>query len=338
MAAQNDLAARLQRVWYAGARPPWWTRILAGMFAALSALRRGLYRLGLLRIHGISLPVIVVGNIAVGGSGKTPFVMALGEALRARGWRPGVVSRGYGRRLAGVVRVHGKSAADEVGDEPLLMAQRTGLPVAVASRRVEAARLLAQSGEVDVLIADDGLQHYALHRDLEIALIDGRRGLGNGRLLPAGPLRERAERLRRCDGVVGMLAAPATPAVDWVCEGSMGDTSRLHDGVAGTLAAFRGRTIHAVAGIADPARFFDGLRQAGIDIIEHAYSDHHVYEASELASLRDATVLTTEKDAVKLGGLAGADWWQVRWAVAVPDGLVELIHARLLTMGSRSRG
>ena len=281
------------------------------LMRALVALRRGLYRMRLLRSEHPGIPVIVVGNLAVGGTGKTPLVHWLADSLRAQGWRPGIVSRGYGGKAAQYpCEVQSDSTAAEVGDEPLLLKQLTGVPVVVDPQRVRAARYLRESG-CDIVISDDGLQHYALRRDIEIVVIDAVRQFGNGWLLPAGPLRELPARLRSVSLVVGNgasipgLAPHEMRLVPQQCLPVAGV------GATKPLSAFTGERVHAVAGIGNPGRFFASLRAAGLRVIEHPFPDHHAYQAADLP-WQDAPVLMTEKDAVKCAGFAGPQHWFVR--------------------------
>lgn len=290
---------------------------LAWLYAAVLWIRG----LVVARPAGPPVPVIVVGNVTVGGVGKTPVVAWLADHLRAAGWRVGIISRGYGRATRGL-RVHRPGMtldASELGDEPAMLAERLGVPVAVAERRVDAVMALAPS--VDVLIADDGLQHVGLGRSLEIAVVDGQRGLGNGRLLPAGPLRESARRLAHCDLVLlrdptpvvaeriarhGVVASAFSIEAGGVrrLDGQPHDRTRLSD--------WRGARVHAVAGIGWPARFFDTLRAAGIDVIAHPFADHHTFTAEDLRFGETGPVLMTAKDAIKCRPIAsqiGADHW-----------------------------
>lgn len=337
MTRAHRLQAWLERRWY-GAAPAGFLSgmllaLLASLFAGLSALRRALYRRGWLASAACAVPVVVVGNIAVGGSGKTPFIIALAEALRRRGWKPGVISRGYGRSGVDAVRVHAEHAAEQVGDEPLLIARTTGVPVAVASRRIDAARLLMHDTDIDVLLSDDGMQHYALRRDVEIALIDGQRGLGNARLMPAGPLREPVGRLERCDWVFALGAAVEAAPRARVYHGSLGRARRLHDGVEAELETFRGRRVAALAGIADPERFFRALEAQGIEVERWPFPDHHAFSASELQALAGARVLMTEKDAARIDPRiepgADRDWWSVAWTIELPADFVGELDTRL---------
>lgn len=278
------------------------------LFGALVALRRQLYRLGLLSSWRAPVPVVVVGNISVGGTGKTPLTLWLAGFLRDHGYHPGIVSRGYGGQAANVQAVRSDSRAGEVGDEPLLLARRSGCPVWVGRDRPAAARaLLAAHPECDVLLCDDGLQHYALARDLEIA-VGGWRSLGNGRLLPAGPLRETPARLRQVDLIVSRDGeAEAGEHVQQLVPGAL---RSLHD-PARTVPPreLPAAGLHAVAGIGQPQRFFDSLRQLGLEFTPHIFPDHHAYGPADLQFASAAAVLMTEKDAVKCSEFARPDWW-----------------------------
>ncbi len=286
------------------------------VFFLVVALRRRLYRGGVLARERLPVPVIVVGNITVGGSGKTPLILWLVDALRRRGRRPGVVSRGYGGGVDGVGEVEPDSVAELVGDEPLLIRRRAGCPVFVGRDRVAAGNaLLARHSDCDVILCDDGLQHYRLARDVEIAVLD-RRGLWNGWPLPAGPLREPESRLRTVDAVV---------ANDWSGPAGFrmtlaGDSFQLLNGAASRPAAeLAGLRLHAVAGIGEPQRFFDHLAGLGLGFEAHAFADHHRFVAADLAFDGDA-ILTTEKDAVKFGLLAALPVWVLPvTAVVAPD-------------------
>lgn len=318
----------LERRWYGDAAPGFVLRGLSAVFARIARTRRADFVSGRKPGERAGLPVIVVGNLAVGGAGKTPLTIALVEALRERGFSPGVISRGYGRDdVASVHRVAVSDDAQMAGDEPLLIARRTNAPVAVAARRIEAARVLAASKEVDVLIADDGLQHYALARDVEILVVDGRRRFGNGRLLPAGPLREPIERANACDFIVvngGQAQGDEVPM-----QLALSQAIALRDGEFAPLVQFAGEKVHAVAGIGDPERFFTALRAAGVKAIPHAFADHHAFTAADL-DFRDAgPVLMTEKDAVKCAAFAQPNWYAVPVRAQLPDFFFDAV-ARLV--------
>ncbi|PZQ18581.1 MAG: tetraacyldisaccharide 4'-kinase [Rhodanobacter denitrificans] len=325
-------AAGLQRIWYHSAAAPWWLSALVPVYRLLRWLHRMPYRLGWRRATRLPVPVVVVGNLTVGGSGKTPLVIALVEALRARGWRPGVVSRGYGGRARAPRLLDAQPAPADVGDEPALIRGRTAAPVAVGRDRVAAARLLLAEG-VDVVIADDGLQNPALARDLEICVIDGERRFGNGRLLPAGPLREPLTRLatlpwRVCNG--GTALAGETPMR------LHGDRAvNLASGQARPLADFAGRSVHAVAGIGHPERFFAALRASGLDVQAHPFPDHHAYRPADLAFGDGLPVLMTEKDAVKCAVFADETQWSVPVDADLPADFVEALAATLAALRAR---
>lgn len=317
-------APRTPPWWFGDAPVPWPTRLLAPVYAALVAARCRLYRRGVLRRHGVAVPVIVVGNLAAGGAGKTPLTLALVERLRREGWRPGVASRGYGRSDTAPRWVLADTPVEQGGDEPVLIARRAAVPVRVDRDRVAAARALVEAG-CDVVVCDDGLQHYRLERDIEIEVIDGARRYGNGRMMPAGPLREPAARGRACDfrvvnlghGGQGAVAPGTGRAADAPAAGATGfgewpmhlrtrSVLPLAGGRPRPLSAFSGLRVHAVAGIGNPGRFFDTLRAAGIGVVPHAFADHHAYQPADLDFGNDLAVLMTEKDAVKCAAFADA--------------------------------
>lgn len=281
-------------------------RPLAACHGAVLALRRLLYALGGWRIEAAPVPVIVVGNLVAGGAGKTPTVMALVEVLRRAGWTPGVISRGHGRQGTAPAAVRADSSAGEVGDEPLLIHRRSGAPVWVARRRIDAARsLCAAHPQVDVLVADDGLQHLALARALQLIVFD-ERGIGNGRLLPAGPLRQPMPRHVPVNShVLYNAAQPSTPWPGSVAQRRLAGAVSLADwwqgrpATADALQALRGRPLLAVAGMAAPLRFFDMLRAEGLTLDTLALDDHHAFDTLPWPT-GTPDVLVTEKDAVKL--------------------------------------
>lgn len=322
----------LEQRWYGGRAPNFLLRGLSALFARLVAARRRRFLAASTggsnqQAQGAGVPVIIVGNLAVGGAGKTPLVIALVEALRERGYRPGVISRGYGRGTNQLRRVRLDSTPLEVGDEPLLIARRTAAPVAVAARRIDAARLLVASGEVDVLIGDDGLQHYGLARDLEILVIDGQRRFGNELLLPAGPLRESAARAKSCDFIVCNGGDPQAGEVPMRLK--LQQALPLSGGAARTLASFAGERVHAAAGIGHPERFFSALRTFGINVVPHAFADHHDYVSNDLNFGDDAVVLMTEKDAVKCADFARPNWYAVPVDAVLPESFFDAVTARL---------
>jgi tetraacyldisaccharide 4'-kinase len=312
------VARALTELWYGKARGAALLAPVGWLYGALMTLRRGAYAAGLLRRHTIGCPVVVVGNLTVGGSGKTPLVAWLAGELSGRGYHVGIVSRGYGSQSREPRLVGSTATWQEVGDEPLLLARRTGCSTAVGVDRVATARLLKMQG-CDVIVSDDGLQHLRLAADYRIVVVDGARGFGNRRVLPAGPLREPLAGLACADAIIVNGAAP--------------DAAQLHGARAGTpllemrlvpahavglvsgarrpLTEFRATPVHAVAGIGHPGRFFHMLRGIGLQVIEHAFADHHPLGPEEVEFADELPVLMTEKDAVKCTGFANARLWSV---------------------------
>ena len=326
-----SLAERLQAIWYGNESPPIWLRALVPIYAGLRGLNYLPYRVGLRTPSRLPVPVIVVGNLSVGGSGKTPLVLALIDALRTRGWNPGVVSRGYGGSATMPMRVDDDSDPVVVGDEPCLIRQRSRAPVAVARRRVEAGRLLLGdvNGNVpDVLITDDGLQHTALARDVEICVIDGVRRFGNGRLLPAGPLREPLERLDQIDFRVANGGIPAAGEIAMQLRVDSVECL-LEPDLRTPLAKYAGQHVHAVAGIGNPDRFFRQLRDAGLAVIEHPFPDHHAFQPSDLEFDVDLPVLMTEKDAIKCRAFANDRTHVVAVTALLPESFFDDLVLRL---------
>jgi tetraacyldisaccharide 4'-kinase len=331
-----NFSSRLVAAWY-GPRLTVLAVALAPLslvFATLAALRRAMFRSGFLKSQRLAVPVVVIGNIVAGGSGKTPLTAALCRALAERGWRPGIVSRGHGRQSVGddiPLIVAPDSEAGLVGDEPVLLA-RSGFPVAVARDRVAAGRaLLAAYPECNVVVADDGLQHYWLARDVEIAVVDASRGLGNGWPLPSGPLREPRGRLEEVDAVVALVVA-GTPA-PWIVPNAYvmtlaGDIFRrvADPTVTCRAPAFAGPFVHAVAGIGNPGRFFQQLAAMGIAATGHAFPDHHRFAAADLDLPGARAILMTEKDAVKCAVFADERCWYLPVRAHIEPALVARVE------------
>lgn len=323
---------RLDRLWYGRSLLSLLLAPLGLLYGVLMRLRRLAYRVGYLRSTRVAVPVIVIGNVAVGGTGKTPLVIWLAEGLRRAGRRPGIVSRGYGGGARDWPRaVTADSDPREVGDEPVLIARRSGCPVMVDPNRVRAAEALLATRRCDIVIADDGLQHYALARDIEIAVVDAVRRHGNGRCLPAGPLREPLTRLRAVDLVMvngGARAAECNFQLVGDVAVSLGSRQAPRP-----LADFSGQTVHAVAGIGRPERFFEHLRAHGLLVITHAFPDHHAFGAADILFDDHLPVLMTEKDAVKCRGFAAAVHWYVPVSARVDDAcerrMRQLLETRL---------
>jgi tetraacyldisaccharide 4'-kinase len=306
---------------------------LSVLFRAVVALRRFAYARSIFRTVRVGVPVVIVGNVTVGGTGKTPLVLWLTAFLSDQGFRPGIVSRGYGAAEREPSAVTPDSDPARVGDEPVLLAQRSGCPVWIGRDRVAAASgLLAANGDCNVIVSDDGLQHYRLGRDVELAVIDGSRKLGNGWMLPAGPLREPASRLREMDAIVingGTRAADSSRrAVSSKLEGHV---FRNLLNPAHTVCAefFKLQRVHAVAGIGNPSRFFEHLQALGLDFEAHAFADHHAFSARDLQFASCDAIVMTEKDAVKCAAFATEAQWALR-VDAVPDAALGKLILRKL--------
>ncbi len=278
------------------------------LYTAIVSMRRLAYASGILPVQHVSVPVIVVGNITVGGNGKTPLIIWLTEFLKDKGFQPGVVSRGYG----GTVKqwpqqVRPDSDPAFVGDEPVLIAQRTLCPIAISPDRYSAAKALIEYTECDVLLCDDGLQHYGLNRDIEIVVTDGNRRFGNGRCLPAGPLREPVGRLKTVD----MVVSNGSEAInEYLMEYiTLKPRSLKNEEQECDIESFAGQSVHAIAAIGNPDRFFLFLRSRQINIIKHIFPDHYQYQPEDLLFDDDLPVVMTEKDAVKCRRFAGDNFW-----------------------------
>lgn len=302
---------------------------LTALFCLLVWVRRLAYRLGWLKSQRLGVPVIVVGNISVGGTGKTPLIVWLAKQCLEMGLRPGIILRGYGGTAGKTPRqVTASSRPDEVGDEAVMLRRRTGCPVYVGSVRVETGRRLLAEQEVDLILSDDGLQHYALWRDLEIVVVDGERRFGNGLCLPAGPLRESPSRLQHADLViVNGTSRQGEHAMRIEADRAVS----LSDGSSRPLTSFDSAPLHALAGIGHPERFFASLRRAGLQPVCHPFPDHHPYTAGELQAFSGGTVIMTEKDGVKCEQFSQPGLWYVP-ASAEPD---EAFRRTIVTMINR---
>ncbi|HWH49008.1 MAG TPA: tetraacyldisaccharide 4'-kinase [Burkholderiales bacterium] len=305
---------------------------LAALFRLSTALRRSAYRIGLLRAERLPVPVIVVGNITAGGTGKTPLTLWLCGFLAEQGFKPGIVSRGY-RGRARLLAVTADSDPAAAGDEPVLLALRSRRPVWIGRDRVAAARaLLAANPGCDVIVCDDGLQHYRLRRDVEVVVLDGSRGLGNGLPLPAGPLREAPTRLRSVDAVVingsGDRGPRIAPRFQMSLEGSQFHNVLNPDHTAGA-AEFQGRRLHALAGIGNPLRFFEHLQRLGLSFTAHAFADHHPFSPADLEFEDADEIIMTEKDAIKCQRFARENHWSLSVDAAVDPAFGQLILKRL---------
>ncbi len=296
----------VHKIWYENHWLQWLLWPLSWLFGMISSMRRMSFSSGLNKQITLSVPVIIVGNITAGGSGKTPMVIHLIELLRAQGYTPGVVSRGYGAKVEGVVTVTEHHTPEQVGDEPAMIFARTKVPMVVGAKRVNAAHALLNIADVDVIISDDGLQHYALGRDIEIAILDGERRLGNQKLIPAGPLREPVSRLSSVDFVV--INGGHASISEFLMTLEPSAPIALKPDHKSLLKSDR---IVAMAGIGNPQRFFNTLIQSGYDCFQtHEFADHQAYHQDALSQLAiDKPLIMTEKDAIKCKQFAQSNWW-----------------------------
>ncbi len=320
--------------------------LLSYVFGFLSLVRRALYQINCLKTQQLKVPVIVVGNISVGGTGKTPLVIWLTAQLQLAGHTPGIISRGFGAEHQSDVRaVYATSLASEVGDEPVLMAQRTNCPVFVSANRVLAGQALLQAHpQCDVLISDDGLQHYQLGRSVEIAVIDSGRLFGNGCLLPAGPLREPVTRLKSV-GIIVMNGVACTSLAlnnTFTMQMQAGDFVNVANrNITASANEFKGKNIKAVAGIGHPARFFQQLTALGLSFTSQAYPDHYAFKAGDFDLTNADIVLMTEKDAVKCQAFSHNRLADQLWFLPVeanftePEKLMTLVLQKLANSNIR---
>ncbi len=324
----QNLKQKLSNSWYQ--QSTWWTYLLLPLtlfFSFIVHLRHFLYKKRFKAVNKLNAPVIVVGNITVGGTGKTPLVIYLAELLVTKGYRPGIVSRGYGGQNKRWSIVTKNSDPAQVGDEALLLVDRTHCPVIIGRNRVIAAKALLAHYGCDIIISDDGLQHYALARDIEIAVIDGVRRFGNGFLLPAGPLRESIKRLSSVDFVV-------TNGKNMLNEFSMElDVNKLYNlqqpNLTLDLLTLKGKKVHAVAGIGHPQRFFTLLQDAGLNIIPHTFSDHYAFKASDVDFHDQFMVIMTEKDATKCKSFKNERLWCLSVTASLSTNFADNLLERL---------
>ncbi len=299
---------------------------LSWLYTLVIVLRRLGYQSGLIAVNQIDAPVIIVGNITVGGTGKTPLVIWLADYFKSKGFKPGIVSRGYGGKLSGKTQqVRPDSDPLLVGDEPVLIAKRTACPVAVAVKRRKAAEELIEYCDCNLILCDDGMQHYSLGRDIEIAVIDGQRRFGNRHCLPAGPLREPISRLKTVDFVVSKYIAGRH---EYKMEYSYGDLISLTDPTKTIpVASLADQSVHAIAGIGNPDRYFSYLRNKKLKLIMHELPDHHVFTAADIKFNDGLPVVMTEKDAVKCTAYATEQHWYLPITATLPDSFTYRLDA-----------
>ena len=314
-----------------------WTQSLkplSAIFAWGVTKRRSAYREGRRKVWKAPVPVLVVGNICVGGVGKTPLVAELCAILSQQGWRPGVVSRGYGGKASSYpYRVTDISQAQECGDEPLLLHRKTGCPVVVAPERVSAGQYLLKETDCNLIISDDGLQHYALARDIELAVVDGSRGLGNGQMIPAGPLREPEKRLNEVDFLLVNGTGFVSNRPSWEMNLQPGQLVNLVSKEQLSADALVGQgPVHAVAGIGNPKRFFESLGNLGYTLETHEFRDHHPFEAKDIWFGDSRPVIMTEKDAVKCDDFANQNCWYLQVTAQLEMGFDRELLAQLAAL------
>ena len=321
----NFLYKWIHKVWYENAISGLILIPFSGIYLIIIKFKEFLYRCNFLLSNKVKVPVIIIGNITAGGTGKTPIVIWLANELKIRGYSPGIISRGYGGRkvnLPTIVDI--ESDPSIVGDEPILIARRSRCPVAVDTNRVRSSMMLIENG-VDVIISDDGLQHTQLQRDFEICVIDGSLGFGNYRLIPSGPLRELPSRLRKVDQILVNGKNNFQNSESFELEAL--DANRLNGTLCKPLSSFKDKTVHAVAGIGNPRRFFELLKSFKINIIEHSFRDHAVFNAEDLNFDDQLEILMTEKDAVKIGKNIDDKFWFIPVEVSMEKSTsADLIH------------
>jgi len=313
----KSIEETFENIWYGHHPAALGLKPLAWLYCGIGAARKAAYTSGLLSSYKAEVPVVVVGNITSGGTGKTPLVIWLVEYFRSLGYQPGVVARGYrGRAKSWPQQVRPDSDPVVVGDEPIVIARRAGCPVAVGPRRGEAVAALLEHADCDIVISDDGLQHYALERSYEIVVLDGIRRIGNGNFLPAGPLRESAARLDSVDLVVtNGIAARGEFAMKYVAEYAQ----NIRTGEQIALEEFADKEVHGVAGIANPQRFYSMLRAKGFRVTPHSFRDHAWFRKSDFDFADQRPILMTEKDAVKCEHLGLSECWFVPIAAELPE-------------------
>jgi len=327
---QKLIAKFLNEVWYKDHFVGTWLMPLSFIFTDVAKFRRWLYKKGFKPVEKLPVPVIIVGNITLGGTGKTPLVIYLVQQLKQRGFKPAVISRGYGGQAeTWPLLVTADSDALQVGDEPLLIAQQADCPVAVGPVRADSARLLLANEACDVIISDDGLQHYALHRDIEIVVIDGIRRFGNNFCLPSGPLREPQERIQEVDFVICNGGEAEENEILMQLEGAY--AVNMHNRERKSLTEFKTLNCHALAGIGNPQRFFDLLNKSGLDCQVHSFPDHYAYSEKDICYKGAEAILMTEKDAVKCLSFASSQHWYVPVQAKLESQFIENLVTPLRT-------
>lgn len=314
--------------WYKTHPLRWLLWPLSVLYCAIICLRRTLYKIGFYKQHHLNVPVIIVGNISVGGTGKTPLVIWLAKQLKDAGFRPGIISRGYGGKAEYYPQsVTPLSDPRVVGDEPIIISRQSECPMMVAPKRVDAAKQLLEQFDCNIIIADDGLQHYALGRDIEIVVVDSQRLFGNEYCLPAGPLREPLSRLNQIDFIV---YNGSTNSAEYAMTTSQGQAiNLLNPNIRRELNSFNKKTVHSIAGIGNPTRFFKQLTRHGITLMPHEFADHHPYSEDDLEFNDDLDILMTEKDAVKCQHFAKKNMWYIPIEASISGKLEQHLFTKL---------
>ncbi len=318
----------LSRLHYSKSLFPLLLLPLSAIFFLISFARKYLYRFNFLKSYKLKVPVVIVGNISLGGTGKTPLVIHLANELKKNGYHPGIVSRGYGSRAIGATEVNQKSNTDEVGDEPILIQKHTRMPVFVSKDRVMAAQALVKKyKKIDVILSDDGIQHYRLMRDIEVLVIDGTRKFGNGYLLPAGPLREPIYKLNDVDAIV--CNHKKVIGDSYLMKYKREFLINLKTNQAISLNKVRLRNIHAIAGIGNPDLFFNDLKSLGLVFDSSAYKDHYRFTKKDFKTMNGKNIIMTEKDAVKCEKFAQDKFWYVPVSVEIDSKFIDVILKKL---------
>jgi len=301
---------------------------LSAIFFLIFFIRKYLYQFNFLKSFKLNVPVIVIGNITLGGTGKTPLIIHLAKELKKNGYHPGIISRGYGARSISATEVNQKSDIDEVGDEPILIQKHTHMPVFVSKDRVMAATVLIKKHKkIDVILSDDGIQHYRLMRDVEVLVIDGTRGFGNGYLLPAGPLRELKHKLNDVDAIV----CNHKKVIDgsYLMKYKSKFLVNLKTKQKIPLSKVRLSNIHAIAGIGNPDRFFNDLKSLGLVFNSSAYQDHYRFTKKDFKTMGGKNIIMTEKDAVKCEKFAQDNFWYLPVDVDINSKFTNVILKKL---------
>ncbi|MBL10124.1 MAG: tetraacyldisaccharide 4'-kinase [Acidiferrobacteraceae bacterium] len=318
----------IEKIWYKKSIFLYALIPLEFIYWLLVQTKKLLFQVGLFKSEKLNIPVIIVGNLTVGGTGKTPLVIEITRNLVENGYSPGIICRGYGGTIQDLP--HLTSAEDSfllTGDEALLLSEETGCPVVVDSNRIRGCHWLINNAPIDIIISDDGLQHARLVGDIEIAVIDGKRRFGNRHLLPAGPLRESTTRLKTIDLVVVNNGTKMKNEYSMI--GTLKYAVRILDGKQKELSTFNKITVDAICGIGNPDSFFDDLANAGVKIQKHYYPDHHPYKPEDLAIFNSSTLFMTSKDAIKCKQFAQADWWIIPQSIEIESDFITALFGKL---------